>query len=405
MIRILVLNSDVDGVGSWRCLSPNMWINDPEIKVDVRLLSDYTLPLLDPNFIKQYKIIFYNKVISFSNPEMEKVFHDLLKQFNIKLVYDIDDYWILDHSHPNYKRWVENKSQEVIENCIRNADVVTTTTQLFANKIREINPEVYVLPNAVNLDENQWQYNKVESDRTRFIWGGGISHLVDLSLLKDDFKRFSNDFLKKAQMIMCGFDLRMKMNDGSITKDNYSTSTWTKFEDIFSNNRKYINSSEYQKYLKTSSNFDNDVNYGKKEEFINEFYQRRTTKPILTYGTMYNEADISIAPLKDNHSFNRYKSQLKLIEAGAHHCPVILSNYGPYTLNDIEGKIDGIQKGLLINNNNEWYDKMKYYVENPNAIKDHGEANYEYVKKNYSLQGIGHERISLYKEISTRNRK
>ncbi|MCK9445467.1 hypothetical protein M0Q50_01070 [bacterium] len=405
MIRILVLNSDTDGVGMWRVLSPNMWINNPEIKVDVRMLSDYTLPLLDPNFIKKYNIIFYNKVISFAVPEMETEFFRLLKEFNIKLIYDIDDYYILDPTHPNYKRWQQNNSQAIIEKCIKTADAVTTTTSIFADKIKPLNDEVYVLPNAVNFDEYQWQSNKFESDRIRFIWGGGISHLVDLNLLKDSMKKLNNIFLSKSQMVMCGYDLRMKMMDGSISKDNYETSTWTKFENIFTNDGKNIKSSEYRKFLKSSSNFDNDINYGRTEQYLDEYYQRRHTKSILIYGTMYNEADISIAPLKDNHTFNLMKSQLKLIEAGAHHCPVILSNYGPYVIDSVDGSVDGIQKGLLVNNNNEWYEKMKFYVDNPNAIIDHGEANYEYVKKNYSAEKVGNERISLYKDVASRERK
>jgi len=40
----------------------------------------------------------------------------------------------------------------------------------------------------------------------------------------------------------------------------------------------------------------------------------------------------------------KVKSQLKIIEAGIHKCPVIASNYGPYTLDIEDGK-----HGFLIN--------------------------------------------------------
>lgn len=406
MIRVLTLNSDTDGVGYWRVLMPHLCINDPEIKVEIRLLTDNTLPLLDENYIRHFDIIFYNKVIPFADPQKEQLFYDLCKKHNIKIIWDVDDYWILDQTHLNYKNWKKNNSQEKYENIMRKADVVTTTTSIFADRIRQINPNVVVIPNAINSEEFQWTQPKYESDRTRFLWGGGISHMVDLRLLKDEFKTFDKKFLSDSQFIMCGYDLRVKMANNVIKKDDPNRSQWGKFEDIFSNDGKYIKNPEYRSYLKNSSNFDNDLNYGRKEEYLNEFYQRRHTKPILLYGTQYRECDVSVAPLKNNHSFNMMKSQLKLIEAGMYKCPVILSNYGPYTLDDIDGSKGGTQKGFLVDEGtNDWYDKMKWYSQNKNAIIEHGEAAYEYVMGNFSMEVVNKERIALYKEVASQNRK
>ena len=406
MIRILVLNSDSDGVGYYRCLNPHLCFNDPEVKVEIRLLTDMTLPLLDPNFLRHYNIIFYNKVIPFVDKQKEDAFYDMCKQFNIKLIYDIDDYWILDPSHLNYKNWVDSKTGDVIEKIIKRSDVVTTTTDIFADRIRKINPNVVVLPNALNIEEQQWRSEKTTSDRIRFIWGGGISHMVDLRLIQGEFKKFEKDFLKNAQMIMCGYDLRIKMGDGSIRKDEHNRSQWGLFEGFFSNDWKYIDSMEYKDFLKKSDNFDNDDTYGYREEHLNNFYQRRHTKPILLYGTMYNEADVSLAPLKSNHSFNLMKSELKLIECGCHKMPLIASNYGPYSLNDIEGKNGGQQKGLLVEeNNSDWYDKMKYYVNNPNAVKDHGDANHEYFLQNFEMKVVNKKRADLYKHVASQERE
>ena len=62
MINILILNSDVDGVGYFRLLNPHLCLQDSNIQIDIRLLSDTTLPLLDPNFLSKYQIIVYNKM-------------------------------------------------------------------------------------------------------------------------------------------------------------------------------------------------------------------------------------------------------------------------------------------------------------------------------------------------------
>jgi len=403
MTNVLVLNSDTDGVGYFRILNPHLCLNDPGINIDIRLLSDGTLPILDINFLSKYQIIMFNKMLPFTNDGMENNFLHICKQLNIKLVYDIDDNWKLDHTHINYKNWTKNKSGEKIERVIKMVDVVTTTTPIFAEEIRKINSNVVVIENAINIEEQQWIHKPLPNpgNRLRFIWGGGISHEVDLKLITDDFKKFNKNFIQNAQMIMCGFDLRIKMQDGSLNKDSKARSAWGKFESIFSNRGKYINDIEYREFLRDSDNFDNDDTFGYREEYLDNFYQRRHTKPIGLYGTMYNEADVALAPLKDKHNFNKMKSQLKLIEAGAHKLPIIMSKTGPYMIDDIE-KL-GI--GLYVEEGKDhWNDKMQWFLDNPNAVKEMGEANFEYFMKTFEMKIVNKKRIDLYKTIASQNR-
>ena len=401
-IKVLVLNVDMDGVGYHRILAPYTCFNDPDIEINLRLLMDGTLPLYDENFLSQYNIIVTNKQIPFSKPEYKIQFDNILKKHNIKFVYDLDDYWVLSNAHPNYKIWKQQNAQEKVEQQIREADAITTTTEFLASKIREFNQNVTICPNAVNLNEQQWKSNKKSSDKIRFLWGGGITHLVDLRLLKPSIEKFDKIFLEKTQLYLCGFDLRMNTPQG-MKKDDINRSTWTFFENIFTNNGRWLKNSNYNTWLKKGDDNGRD-NYGIKEEFVNEFYIRRWTKPILLYGTMYNEADIVFAPLKNNNLFNQVKSQLKVIEAGAHHCPIICSNYGPYTIDDIEGKNDGKQKGFLIDENEidsslKWLKCMTYYVENPDKIKEHGENLFNYVKENYSIEKTNKIRAQLFKNL------
>lgn len=414
--KILVISSDMAGVGYYRILNPHLLLSmsddNKEIEFDVRLLQG-GIPLLDDNFLKDYNAIIYNRSLNFT-PQGESLFRTKLKQHNIKLIYDIDDYWILNNNHLNYKQWKDSGSLEVIEFNLKNADLVITTTEMFAERIRELNNSVVVLPNALNPVEHQWVHNPTEriDDKIRFIWGGGISHIADLRLLKDSFKQISKEKLENGeslvnnmQMILAGYDLRIKVQNG-YQMDDPRRSQWCHFESIFSNDFKYIKNINYNKFLfeKVEKNKTEMEYYGRDEKFISEFYQRRWTKPIVIYGTMYNEADVSIAPLLSNSLFNKYKSQLKIIEAGFHHLPIIASNYGPYTIDDIEGKKDGIRKGFLINENeNNWIDKIKWYIQNKEAIKDHGEALHEYVMSKYNILDINKKRVEIYKELIENN--
>ena len=397
MIKILVLVSDTDGIGFWRNFMPHLTINDPEFDVDIRMLQDGTLNLLDDNYMKQYNVLFYNKGIPFAKPEYTKAFLELIKRNNIKVIFDIDDYWVLSSTHLNYDMWKKTKADEVIIEALKNADYVSTTTSLFADRIKELNPNVEVLANGVNLEEQQWIFNRRPSDKIRFLWGGGISHMVDLRLLKTPFELFDRDFMNKTQLFMCGFDLRVRTPQGMILKSDPKTNQWSFFEDIFTNRGRYVTNQKHRTFL----NSYDDKNYGFNEENINEFYQRRWTRPILNYGQMYNEADVCLAPLKNNTMFNFYKSNLKVIEAGAHHCPIIASNYGPYTIDDIEGKEDGKQKGFLIDEDKPkmWYEKMKFYSENPDVMREHGENLFNYVKENLCIKVVGEKRKQLYKKL------
>jgi glycosyltransferase involved in cell wall biosynthesis len=398
-VKALIITSDTDGVGYHRNFTPHFTINEPDFEADVRMLQDGTLNLLDERFMSNYNILFYNKTIPFARKEISDAFTSILKKYNIKVIYDIDDYWILSSSHLNYDAWKKSKADEAIIQAMKDADLIVTTTPLFAERISEVNPNVAVLPNAINLNEQQWTFNRSKSSKIRFLWGGGISHMVDLRLLKTSFELFDKDFLSRAQLFMCGYDLRVRTPRGMLIKSDPKTNQWSFFEDIFTCKGKYIFSQKHKDFLNTYD----DKNYGFNEEYLNEFYQRRWTRPILNYGHMYNEADVCLAPLKNNSMFNFYKSNLKVVEAGAHHCPIIASNYGPYTIDDIDGKIDGKQKGFLIDENepNAWYNAMKFYADNPEKVREHGENLYEYVKNNLSTDVVGQKRKETYQKLIT----
>ena len=111
---------------------------------------------------------------------------------------------------------------------------------------------------------------------------------------------------------------------------------------------------------------------------------------------MYNEADVALAPLK-SFKFNAVKSQLKVIEAGIHKMPVIASNFGPYSIDVVDGK-----NGFLVDetDRNGWYEKMKYFTDNPNAVTDMGSALNELVLEKYTLEKVNKKRAEFLKAIT-----
>jgi glycosyltransferase involved in cell wall biosynthesis len=263
---------------------------------------------------------------------------------------------------------------------------------------------VIVFPNAVNDEEPQFKSTPIKSDKIRFGWLGGSSHLYDLELMQNGISSTHNSFKDKVQFVLCGFDLR-----GNVTEIDYNTkqqrqrpiqpmeTVWYKYEKFFTDDYKAL-SSDYKEYLHS---FTESPSF----EDSNEPYRRRWTRDVNTYASNYNYFDVSLAPLVES-VFNANKSQLKVIEAGFHKKAIIASDTDPFTLDLVsavdEGKFNDKGNALLVGtkkNHKDWAKHMKRLVENPNMIEDLGNRLYETVKDKYSLRKVCQDRVEFFKSI------
>jgi glycosyltransferase involved in cell wall biosynthesis len=399
-IKILVIPSDRTGVGKFRSVDPHIFLQNQypdEFHVDI----DYEPNVSNMDFWKQYQIVAFHRSIGtdfdFANQFIQK-----LNSMGIVTICDIDDYWMPGKEHPIHDIIRFNKINEKIVANIKVAKHVTTTTTLFADEIKKVNKNVFVLPNGVNPKEPQFMEPTPESNRIRIGWLGGSSHLHDLQLLEQSFSKLI-PIKDKVQYVLCGFDTR-----GSVTEINQQTgeqvrrnirpeeTVWASYEKIFTQNYQII-SEDYKKFL---LNY-NQENY---ENESTESYARVWTKPVTSYAKNYSRFDISLAPIK-NHMFNRMKSQLKVIESGFYKKALIASNLGPYTI-DLKhcmkngNFVDG--NALLVDenrNHSDWAKFIEKLVKNPNMIKDMGERLYETVKDTYDLTTITKNRAQFYKSL------
>jgi glycosyltransferase involved in cell wall biosynthesis len=376
----------------------NLQNNYPEeFHVDIA----YEFPYDDPNFWKQYQIVSFHRSIG---PDFDKSQELIskLKNWGVKTVGDIDDYWMPGKEHPIHDVIKFNKINEKIVTSLKSCDYVTTTTSLFADEIKKFNKNVIIFPNAINPNENQFKEPTSDSDKIRVGWLGGSSHLHDLELLDQSFSKLTR-YKNELQFVLCGFDIR-----GTVTEINGETgehkkrdilpheTVWAKYEKIFTQNFSIISESYKNYLLKYSQDlYPNE---------LEESYVRVWTKPVQSYAKNYSKFDISLAPIK-NHMFNRMKSQLKVIEAGFYKKALIASNVGPYTL-DLKhclkngNFIDG--NALLVDenrNHSDWAKFIEKLMKNPNMIQDMGERLYETVKDTYDLNIVSKNRKEFYKSI------
>lgn len=368
-----------------------------DFHVDIEFEPNFS----DLNFWKQYSIIHYHRSIG-QDMDNSVNFVQTLNSLGIITICDIDDYWLPTKEHPLHTLIVQNKINEKIVANLRVAKYVTTTTTIFADEIKKINPNVFIFPNAIDPNESQFKEPTIESDRLRIGWLGGSSHLHDLQLL-DGMVNVLIPQKEKLQYVLCGFDTR-----GVMTEINPQTgeqkqrpilpkeTVWYDYEKIFTNNYSIV-SPEYKNHLEkfVQTPFDNEMS---------ESYLRVWTKPVTSYAKNYSKFDVSLAPIK-NHIFNRVKSQLKVIEAGFYKKALIASNVGPYTIDLTHclkngNFVDG--NALLVDetrNHSDWSKNIKKLIDNPNMVKDMGERLYEHVSERYDLNIVTKNRAEFYKSI------
>ena len=402
-IKILAIPSDKHGVGKFRVMDPYKFIGDNHSN-DIHVDISYNAENSD-DFFLNYDIVVFHTFIHQTNHDDNINRINWLKSKGIKVIMDIDDLWFVDQRHPMYHQVKASKIGDMKIEMLKLVDYVTTTTSIFAKTIKDRLKikNVEIFPNAVNEDEPQYKINKTESDKIRFGWLGGSSHLFDIDLMSNGISTTHNSYKDKVQFVLCGFDLR-----GTVTEIDSQTNqqrnrpirpnetVWYKYEKIFTDNYSVI-SDEYKTYLNSFA----DTPY----DDVNEPYRRRWTKEINTYATNYNTFDVSLAPLVES-LFNANKSQLKVIEAGFHKKAIIASDTDPYTIDLISAVDNGVfnknGNALLVNpkrNHKDWAKNMKRLIENPNMIEDLGERLYETVKDKYSLKKVCQDRVEFFKSI------
>jgi glycosyltransferase involved in cell wall biosynthesis len=398
-IKLLVLPSDKTGVGKFRSVDPHVMLQNlypDDFHVDI----DYEPKINDVNYWKQYQIVHFHRSIG-HDYDMAVQIIQMLNNMGIVTIMDLDDYWLPTKEHPIHQLILQNKINQKIMANLKVAGYVTTTTSLFAKEIEKLNKNVFVLPNAINPNEPQFKANTEPSDRMRFGWLGGSSHLHDLKLLDGTFNRL-NSLKDKFSVYLCGFDTR-----GTVTEVNKQTgeqkqrpikpeeTVWARYEEIFTDKYRLVTNEQKDELIKF-----------KEGDLVNPnfpTYNRIWTKPVTSYAANYRWFDVSLAPIK-NHIFNRVKSQLKVIEAGFYKKAIIASNVGPYTI-DLKHSLkngeftDG--NALLVDEvrSGDWAKYMKKLIDNPNWAKDLGERLYETVKDRYDLNIVTKERAELYKTL------
>ena len=390
MKKIALYIADKSGVSLHRLILPHVYLN--------KELFQVTFGISNISELENYDMFVFNRLLP--DGWIEKIRE---KYPNVKIICDIDDYWVLSTSHNLYTHYQNLGITDRIKKHIQLADAVITTTQILEKKIKLLNPNVYILPNSL-IPDGEFKPNPTESPKLRFGIIGGSTHYNDVLLMDGITKQLPTDVMNQIQFVLCGFDkgvINYKNELGETEKRlmPWEQNVWVKMEKILTDNYRTI-SPEHAAFLKR-------YDYGI-EMKTNEAYQRHWTRDIWNYATLYDEIDVLLVPLVDNQ-FNACKSELKMIEASVKGKPIIVSDVNPYKL----CAISAIEKGgglnpegncILVNNQkgSKGWAKAITKMVGDKQLRDTVTANIAKLTADgakYNLYKVTDDRSEIYKKI------
>ena len=344
-MKVYYIGNNAEGCYQVRCMLPqihNNWQGSMDNLVELPKTNEQM-------FVEAMS----SDVIVFQRPLEEEKLKSikLLQEAGKIVVFDNDDTYRADSGIPTLIN--SSKNVEYIEKCnrvlgefIKQADLVTTTTEILADEYRQYNKNVVVLPNCI--DQFNWNEPKRNtSDKIRIGFIGSVT-------FNDEYKHIQGtlDYLKKrddVEIVVYGLP---PDNDPKYKQQRKFYKRQLNFWRRYANQR--IPQSRMYQY------FDN----------INDL-----------------ELDLVIIPRKDNY-FNRCKSNIKFLEMAMLEIPVVAQSF-PDKKSPYDYDIDGTN-GLLATDDDDFKEKVITLIENKDLRLKMGKKAKEYVLKNYNIEDKAH---------------
>jgi len=303
-MKIFYVGQALDGSYLYRCYN-NIISSKHDVSGDINIETAKKI---------QTRAIIESDIVIFYRPADEQRLQimKMLKQKGVIVGYENDDTFNLQESHRLMRTEfadISKHKKDMAEQCLLEADFVTTTTEFLAEEYRKKRGNVFVLPNRVNFNLYPETKRKKTGDVIRILLSGSLLWCNDGFNFLDTVKELNK--MPNVQIVMFG-----------------NTDDKMKIEGV--ENHNYVLSTEYPQKLK-------DLNI-----------------------------DLCLIPREDNY-FNRCKSNCKYLEMSAMKIPVIAQGFpdkqSPYDLIAEEGApitiatddwLDKISKVDLSVNGYDW---------------------------------------------------
>ena len=297
----IMMLKDKGGCGYWRMVLPARYMDRKGIYIDI---TDSGVKF---ESLMEYDTIFVQRLHDWDSFYLL----ERLKKVGKRIIYDIDDdLFSIPESNPAHKMIGRNEQMAVVE-CMKLADVVTTTTEVLQKRLAGVLDGVVpiVIPNAIEIEG--WIPTPLTGNHDglkRIFWQGSSTYEEDW---KECFEAVEHIMKQRidVRLVLMGFlpvCVRDKMNEAH-----------------FRGRIEHLESLDPEAYF-------------------------RIIKHI--------RAEVGLAPLAYNN-FNQAKSNIKWMENSMIGMPTVSSDVGVYNF-------DGGVEGFKCETTEEWIDAIQTCLDN-----------------------------------------
>jgi glycosyltransferase involved in cell wall biosynthesis len=354
-MKTYYVSSGLQGCYLVRCLLPlqeNGWDGDT-----ISLLDNAVSPDHKAQAVQNADVVVFHRPEQKQKLELARI----LKEKGKKIVFDNDD----TARHDGGFRFNEVMNEvrvknglktvnETLEAFMKEADLITCSTQFLADEYRETNPNVIVLPNCV--DPFMWDEPlRNEGDKVRIGITGSIAITDDINVVEPIIRHYEND--SRVQLVLMSLPPKGK---DEVVRSLYQH--------------------EYEFW--DSANI-----------------EWHPFSPVSTYSIDLNELrlDMMIIPRADNY-FNRCKSNVKFLEASMCEIPVIAQSFpdgnSPYEIHREDTKYLA-----LATDTESWIRAIEVLIQDKQLRQFMGKRAREYVERAYSIENNGHKWRDAYESL------
>lgn len=368
-IKVLVVADNKNGVSRYRLIEPTRAVKSVYPEVEIYLEPYASEPVIQD----------YNRFGSWGLPDLV-LLHGfnfdgvsdinmnlalMAREFDIPVIYDIDDNaFSIPPLHPFKGKPIEGFIAESMQKMIEIADALTVSTDYLKRVVEERGGygKTITFPNSINAFDPIWSKSRRDDpDKVRIGWFAAPGHGEDNLLF--------SEIMDKASAIL---DREIEV---------------VTFSDL---GKSYIHTT-------TESNGQETFNLRFRWGNIQKQYP---LVPPDVFPYLYSSIDLAVAPLVDNE-FNRSRSWLKVLEAGAAGIPIIASNIQPYN-----EAVFFFGKDVFISDDlGSWVDYIVNLVRDNELRKTSGENLRRSVRKASGSLFKASARYALWNQVISERRK
>lgn len=251
-----------------------------------------------------------------------------------RILADLDDFWDLPPEHYLAASWNAAGTPARIRACLAGADMVMVTNEHLAGHVRAVNPHVVIVPNALPFDDAQFT-RAIPGEASTFVYAAGASHVPDVAPIAEAFDR--------EEVVLAGYEERHP--------------EWQRMRQMVPR------------------------------------ASRQPARRVTEYMGLYDGHLAALAPLAPNE-FNRCKSNLKMLEAGAKWLPLLASDVAPYRAGSDARCV------MLASTAAEWRANMRACLAYPWLAAEIGAALANHVREHYHLDKVNEIRRQIVESFA-----